>query len=222
MGIGRILGGALTGYGAGLVQSSVMADEERRQVALEKLRQENRTAEIETMANFNNRNAALSDARGDTNDARKTARQTDAEIKVGGAKFQQTLTLAEVEAANRKDLAKFQSSLNMNEAQAKAALDLNTLATQSRREVGDRVIAADGSMVQYAKDGSLIGRSAPGVFSPPSSGGGGAAPTLLQQSGGSAPKPAAKPAAQPVAKAPAVKKPPATTIKFDKNGNIVK
>lgn len=81
MGLGRILGGALAGYGAGQAEVARSAEEERRAIALENLRSQNQRDETTHTGNVNDRN-----------DARATVRRTDADlIKMGvGAEIDTT------------------------------------------------------------------------------------------------------------------------------------
>lgn len=195
MGIGRILGGALTGLGAGMVQSAVMADEERRQMALEKLRQENRMTEMNTQADLQDRNASRSDGRGDFYDARKTGRIATVEAAQSDKKFQQTLTLTQIEQGNRESLAKLQSSLNLTEIQQRGAVEAANEAKAQGSYVKEWVTNSEGMLVGITATGKQVSTN---VKPQPKAAEDGS--SILAQAGGRTPAPTA---ALPAPKTPA-------------------
>ena len=170
MGIGRILGGALTGLGTGMVATAAMADDERRGLALEKLRQENRTTELNTQADLQDRNAQRSDARSDVYGARDVQRKAIVNQAADATEFGRKKEIIGLEQNNKIAAMKVGSGLTMSENQQKASLDAAAAATRAGLEVDSSEITADGSKAFYSKSGKLISQTAAGVFLPRSSG----------------------------------------------------
>lgn len=223
--LGYILGGALQGVGSGMVADTQRRDSaaaataaERREIAMENLRAKRQSENNVQQGEITRQNATHTGdiqaeqarvgsgykitetnnefVQRDKNDARQVERQTSA-----------TITIDKAKTANDIAVAKITSGLKMTEAQASAAQDLANRATLAGLEVGETEIAADGSMVIYAKTGKLIGRTSAGVFTPKATD---AAEGVLARSGE-----ARQPAPAKTPKAPVT-----NTIKFDKNGNI--
>jgi hypothetical protein len=199
-GLGYVLGGFLEGAGKGLAMqgqeraAQAAADlESRRRIALENLRAENNSANSRLQADLNDRN-----------DARATARKTDATIVTDSARTENDIRLEGVrssnQAANQQALARLQSSLNLTEYEKKAALDLKSELDKEGRTAARFEVTADGRMVAYSGTGQVLRASPPGTFTPPGSKDGG---SIIEQARAAQSTPAPAPSPAPTKPAPA-------------------
>jgi len=207
----HILGGALQGIGAGLVQQgqqraaaeAASAQSEaamRREIALENLRTKNamtRDQQQSVMRMDEQENAGRVS---DWQAGRQVGRTTQATIVTDKAKTQNDITLKQLDAQNDRALASLKSSLSVNETQQKIAAEAIADATKNRYEVGETQIRADGALVLYSKSGQVISVSKPGQFTPPAATGMGAGFPAFP--GASSPAPAPGPAAAPSKRPP--------------------
>lgn len=183
-GFGTILGGALTGLGAGIAKQGEMDYETRRQSALETLRQQNAQA-LEGTRNQN----AQSNMRIQAEEQRTTQRERallddkldeNSQNRRTGA----TIKINQVQAENEKALVKFRSNAAINEYQSKAATDLANELAVAGQTVGEMKVAADGSIWAYSKTGKKLGNSNPGKFNPPATSGASGEGSALSRAGG--------------------------------------
>lgn len=158
--LGYIVGGAMQGIGGAMQQKAVSDAEERRQIALENLRQSNQQANLQLQAKLNDQNAANSDARGDFYDARKTARGATVDEASDKRKFGYQVELKKMEFANDEQKARLESAL----ATGRDAATLNLQAQIQRGEIRQIVESGDGQYYAIRGDGSRV---ATGVKVPP-------------------------------------------------------
>lgn len=192
-GLGYMLGGALAGYGQGMAEVAKSAEEERKQIALENLRQQNQKAMQQSqydLADRNNKRAAGYEA-----DKTLEINEQQAGIQADRDRRQHgyDVKMQDIRGNQAESQARLQASLN-------AAADKDRLAFQAKLDSGQV------QSVQESPDGYAIiyrdGRVEKTNIKPmPAStgtglGGGGTLVEQLQASGGTA-APAAKPAAAP-------------------------
>lgn len=214
--LGYIVGGALQGIGGAMGQQAQADADQRRQIALENLRQQNQQTNMRTQADLNDQNAAKSDARADYYGARKTARDATVDEASDKRKFGYQVELKKMEFANDEQKARLESTL----AQGRDAATLQLRAQIESGEIRQIVESGDGQYYAIRGDGSRV---ATGVKVPPKamesgSGGGSIVDAYRSRAGGagigsgagasppSTPAPA-KPAAKPAPAKPAPAKP---------------
>lgn len=195
MGLGRVIGGALQGYGRGTamvaeqdMRNEASEMEHRRQLALENLR-----AGIDKDARVHT--AELNDL----NDARATARDTDASIV--RHKVEATTQAERDERLHEYDqeAARIASQLRMSEDAARQRLGSQIEKDLRNGEaIGMEIDGTTGEKVVVYKDGRTVrtGIQATERELTPSSYGGGGTPSALDQARGLG-TPAAKPAPAP-------------------------
>lgn len=167
MGMGlALLGGALTGVGAGLTQKATYELDMRRQAALEQMKRESEAIRLQLSGEINDENAARQAARGDFYDAKKGVRDHGFKMTEAGVEIEGRVTLESVKAKNEAALAQLKHQFNMTEDQNKAALDLSNKLALNKQEVGYWDVAKDGSLIAYAKSGNRIGQTGAGIFNP--------------------------------------------------------
>src|SRR3546814_8299672 len=127
---GYIIGGALQGIGGAMAQQAQMDAEQRRQFALENLRQQNSQSNMRLQADLNDANAARSDARGDFYDARKTSRSADVDAASDARQFGYQVELKKMDFANDMERTRLESAL----AQGR---DAATMQLRSQIESGE-------------------------------------------------------------------------------------
>lgn len=220
LGLGMILGGALQGAGAGMAAQATADAEQRRAIALQQLKQENAVAldgvqtsnAIKTNEGLNTLNIARDTKQADLNDrndARKTGRDTSATIVIDSnrgkiqaasdaVKFKQQKELKQIDFSNDKALATLKADIELASDKEKLAY---ADALESDNYAGTAVNDA-GEYVIVSKDGST--KNAGFKVQPKES-----EETPVWQR-----TPDSKPAPKSTSTS--------TTIKFDKNGNIVK
>jgi len=214
--LGYIVGGALQGIGGAMGQQAQADADQRRQIALENLRQQNQQANMRMQADLNDQNASKSDARADYYGARKTARDATVEEVSDKRKFGYQVELKKMDFANDEQKARLESTL----AQGRDAATLQLRAQIESGEIKQIVESGDGQYYAIRGDGSQV---ATGVKVPPKvlqsgSGSGSIVDAYRNRGGGAgigsgatAPAPAtpapAKPAAKPAAAKPAAVKP---------------
>jgi hypothetical protein len=216
MAIGHIVGGALQGLGAGMAAKGQMDAEERRQFALERVRQQNamemanvgkenqkELIGVQTNANMDlDTHQAKND---DWRDARSTQRQMASTITVNNNQaqnqsklqkegFGQQLTLKSVDFANEKEMTRFRAGLDMQGVQQRAQIEQQMRSG----EISDVKEGEDGTYYAIRRDGSVsslgfrsVTQASP--FGDRISSAGGTPPPAP------APAPARQPAAQPKA-----------------------
>lgn len=142
-GLGYVIGGALSGLGAGLAKQAEMDWQQRRDMALEGLRaqreQSNIAAQGQQQRITQEREADLNDR----NAARATARQTTSTITID--KNRSTL-----DTARQERIAKVESQLRRTDAAAAEALKRASAAG----EVSDTFQDDQGNWYAIMKDGS--------------------------------------------------------------------
>lgn len=152
MGFGRIFGGALEGAGAGISEMAASKELERRQAALENLRSQNTSREQVERAQLT-----------DWADTRKTARDTNAELIVGG---QDNAAKAAREEADRKAKAAEKEADRQHDIRMqriKSDLDLRNDKESAKFKadiesglIVDTVVGEDGKWVGITKNGTAI------------------------------------------------------------------
>ena len=142
-GLGMILGGALSGFGAGMAKQGEMDFEQRRQAALENMRQQNQQTNIKLQGEeqrTTQRERALLDDQLNENDSK---RRTASTITVD--KNRNALDIAKSER-----LAKVESQLRRTDASAAEELKRQTAAG----EVSDTFQDDQGNWFVLYKNGS--------------------------------------------------------------------
>lgn len=157
--MGYIIGGAMQGIGGALQQQTIQDAEERRQIALENMRQQNQQTNMRMQAQLNDENAANSDARSDFYDARKTARTATVDETRDKRKFGYDVEMKKIEFTNDLARSKLDSALAMGRDAASARLK----AQIERGEIRQIVEGGDGQYYAIRGDGA---RQATGVRTP--------------------------------------------------------
>ena len=168
--IGHTAAGAIEGYGMGMAKDHEMAEEERRQVALEKLRRQHQSEDNVQRSDLNDRNAARQTAREADVSTERDYRQAGLDQEKDDRRFQQRLTEMDLNFANQRDMARLQSSLSVQE---QAAINANR-ATIENTENGLVLVYGDGKVRDL------------GIKAPPAASGGGGSSVLAAARGGTA------------------------------------
>jgi hypothetical protein len=199
MGIGTrmAVAGALQGIGGAIVQQGLLADQERRALALEKLKQENQAAQTRTQYDLMDRN-----------NANQTKRETDAGIirdrnqgniqaETDKRRFKQDLTLKTIDFNNDIEKSRFT---------AKSQIAMKALEQSlANGEVVETLEGNDGYVYARSRDGTT--KRTDVQFAPKESSGGGTLAEVRNGrgnvgSGGGAPASPPPPAAKPTGQAP--------------------
>lgn len=214
---GFILGGALQGIGAGLVQQGQVNAENARASATQRF--QDYLAQRKTQAD----DARATQQHGwdierDNNQAALRATQAEADAKNtavrDGTQQKYAVQMEGLKASNQAKIEGLKSTLSMTEYERKAALDLANDVSRSGQEIGHTEVAADGRMIIYSKSGEVLRASPPGTFNPRAAAaddgdllGSRGAPTATPAPRAPAPRPAAPapaPARQPLVKRPSL------------------
>ena len=169
--IGHVGAGALEGYGAGQQKQVEMAEEERRQVALEKLRRQHQSEDNVQRSDLNDRNAARQTARDASVSTERDYRQAGLDQEKDDRRFGQRMTELGITFKNQQELAVLQSRLSVQE---QAAINANR-ATIENTENGLVLVYGDGKVRDL------------GIKAPPAATEGGGSSVLAAARGGSAP-----------------------------------
>lgn len=198
-GIGRVLGGLLTGAGEGLEKQSMvdmqakrdsaLAEmQARRETALAALNHQYRVSEATTTADLTDRNAGR-------NDARDFAYGT----KKADQKFTQDKALKAIDFSNSASLEGLKHKYNLSEGAADDARTLDHDLKVAGVTVDHWEVTTDGRLTAYNKQGQLLSHtSVPGNFVPDGTKagdddeGGTIASAAAARGGGGAKKPEAK------------------------------
>lgn len=159
-GLGYVLGGALQGLGSGLAAQGQADAAQRREIALENLRTQNRRTEMVMGADLTDRN-----------DARSTARNTSKEITVGRAAATNQITVDGARTSNDIKLRTVDFRNQQQMARLNAALDTQRDASSQRLrqqlesgEISQTFEADDGQIWGMTKGGQRV---ATGVYFAP-------------------------------------------------------
>lgn len=152
-GLGFVLGGALQGFGQGLAAQGQQQWQERREIALEKLRSQNRTAEMQEQGRINDQNNASSTER--KLQADLTTQANDQNFRAGLAREGAKAAAAaqESEQAFKERMARLESALRTNQAVA----EINARATSENKQVFDiKTDEITGANFAILKDGTSV------------------------------------------------------------------
>jgi hypothetical protein len=208
MGIGQVIGGALSGLGEGLEKQSILNDENQRQARLQQATTDREMA----LAHLN---ASLTDQHDAAHQAREFAYGTATNAQKQGFEQQNIRLKGSVDLSNDTVIEGLKSKYNITEDQIKSMLDLKNQLTVAGQTADHWGVTTDGRMVAFNKQGGVLRYSAnPGSFVPSGesmSDSGGGVGTIDGEAasrgggnaagGSSSPKPAAatKPTGQPSA-----------------------
>lgn len=173
--LGHVLGGIGAAVGGAMIQRATTEAQQRHEMVLERVRAENRRADMNLQADLNDRNSSRSDARGDFYQGRSVARQTAATMTVDASRAAQR----ETEAQND-----FRRSVSMAELQTR----LQTESAATRARIEREMEANDIQDIREGRDGKLYGitrtgrRVDLGIMAPVAQTSGGSS-LLLQQPG---------------------------------------
>lgn len=120
-GLGYMLGGALAGYGQGMAEVAKSAEEERKQIALENLRQQNQKAMQQSQYDL-----------ADRNDARSTARETNKTIEVNKVQAGIQAERDDRLHGNEVDLLNRRNEQSMREIRERGRIDRSNSAEAAR------------------------------------------------------------------------------------------
>lgn len=137
-GLGFVLGGALSGYGQGMAEVGRSAEEERRAIALENLRNQNQSKRTQEQYDLMDRNAE-----------RQTERETDKTIKVNEINHQNDIEILGAKGSQDEKKLRLQSALDREETAASLKLqkELGSGKVHQVIEGGDgyyHVVYSDG------------------------------------------------------------------------------
>lgn len=203
MGLGRIIGGALQGAGAGIAEVGRSAEEERRSIALEKLRQSNAIELDDNRSSNSMAEATHSGVIDDTLNKNQTARQTDAATILESHKSNLNRveaneerdwrgTQADKDRAHDSTMARLSSALRQSENAASQRLGAEIDKDLAAGTLDNVITDENGYLVKMYRDG----RSVPTNIRPEPSGSSSGGGSALEQArglgggGASAPTPA--------------------------------
>ena len=169
--IGYTAAGAIEGYGMGMAKDYEMAEEERRQVALEKLRRQHQSEDNVQRTELQDWSASRQTAREADVAAASDYRRGEIQNEQDDRRFAQKMTEIGVTFKNQKDMARLQSSLSVQE---QAAINANR-ATIENTENGLVLVYGDGKVRDL------------GIKAPPAATASGGSSVLAAARGGSAP-----------------------------------
>lgn len=159
-GLGYVLGGALQGLGSGLAAQGQADATQRREIALENLRTQNRRGEMVMDADLRDRN-----------DARSTTRDTSKQITVGKANTSNQITVDTARTKNDIQLKTIDYRNQQQMARLNSALDTQRDASSQRLrqqmqsgEISETFEADDGQIWGLTKGGQRV---ATGVYFAP-------------------------------------------------------
>lgn len=169
-GLGMVLGGALSGFGAGLAQQGQMDFQQRRDMALENLRNQNKQTEIAVQGNENRKTEMVEADLTDRNNARQNARTTSSTMAIDKNKNS-------LDTAKAERLARLEAELGRTNAAAAEALKRETAAG----EVSDTFQDEQGNWYVLYKNGQQKSLNVKGALKAPA---GGASGNILDRAGG--------------------------------------
>lgn len=164
MGLGArmLLGGALQGLGAGIAAKGQADAEERRQIALENLRAKNQSEK--DARDHSNEKDRLTQQYGlmDTNNAKQTARETDAAIVKDNVRTKNDITIKGVEHKQKVELTQIDFKNDQAMANLQGAIQRSNTAASQRLakdlesgEVTQLFEGGDGTYYQMRRDGTI-------------------------------------------------------------------
>lgn len=156
MGIGAVLGGALQGFGNGIAETGRLAEAERREIALENLRNSNDINRLEVSGRIQNDNAAASDKRGFRYGVAKGIADTNNALKRDAGQQNHELTKIDIQNKNEQAMARLQSSLKMTESQTDFAQKAAFEAEQAGTYIKDYQVNEAGEIVGLTATGKVI------------------------------------------------------------------
>jgi hypothetical protein len=160
MGIGQIIGGALSGLGEGLEKQTILNNEDARQQRL----QEATSAREMALANLNSH---LQDTRDANHQARDFAYGTATNAQKQGFEQQNIRLKGSVDLTNDKTIEGLKHQYNISEDQIKSMLDLKKDLAVAGQTADHWGVTTDGRMVAFNKQGGVLRYSAnPGSFVP--------------------------------------------------------
>jgi hypothetical protein len=166
-GIGYIIGGALQGFGEGMAaqadqdyKTSLVEAQARRDAALEALRHQNRTDELQT-------ESGLVDTRDANHQAREFGYGTKRDQQKQGYEQTNIVLKGKVDFQNDAALAKLRSQYNITEGAAHDARELQKQLTLNGVTADHWAVTTDGKIVAFNKNGDVLKYSAhEGSFNP--------------------------------------------------------
>ena len=141
-GLGMILGGALSGFGAGLAKQGEMDFQQRRDTALENLRNQNQQDNIRLQAGEQRTTQREQADLNDRNDARQEARRTSSTMAID--KNRNTL-----DTQQRERLARLEAALRTQQTAQTAQIE----AQIRNGEITDTLQDEQGNYFAVYKDG---------------------------------------------------------------------
>lgn len=141
-GLGMVLGGALSGFGAGLAKQGEMDFQQRRDTALENLRNQNQQTNMRIQADEQRTTQAEGAKLDDWKDSRSNERRTSSTMTID--KNRNTL-----DTAQRERLAKLEASLRTQQSTQTAQIE----AQIRSGEITDTLQDDQGNFYAIYKDG---------------------------------------------------------------------
>lgn len=141
-GLGTVLGGALSGFGAGIAKQGELDWQQRRDMALESLRNQNQQDNMRLQASEQRTTQREQADLNDRNDARKTARDTSSTITIDKNRSQ-------LDTASRERLARLESALRSQQTAESARIE----AQIRSGEIIDTLQDADGNYYALYRNG---------------------------------------------------------------------
>lgn len=169
-GLGTVLGGALSGFGAGIAKQGELDWQQRRDMALEGLRNQNQQDNMRLQASEQRTTQREQADLNDRNDARKTARDTSSTITIDKNRSQ-------LDTASRERLAKLESALRSQQTAESARIE----AQIRSGEIIDTLQDADGNYYALYRNGQQKPLNIKGAPKAPPSGAGS---NILDRAGG--------------------------------------
>lgn len=160
MGIGQVIGGALSGLGEGLEKQTISNQEDARQQRL----QEATAAREMALAHLN---STLTDTRDANHQAREFSYGAQTAKQKQGFEQQNIRLRGTIDLTNDKVIENLKHDHNISEDTIKSALDLKKELAVAGQTVDHWAVTTDGKMVAFDKKGDVLRYSAnPGSFVP--------------------------------------------------------
>lgn len=169
-GLGTVLGGALSGFGAGIAKQGELDWQQRRDMALEGLRNQNQQDNMRLQASEQRTTQREQADLNDRNDARKTARDTSSTMTIDKNRSQ-------LDTASRERLARLESALRSQQTAESARIE----AQIRSGEIIDTLQDADGNYYALYRNGQQKPLNIKGAPKAPP---GGAGSNILDRAGG--------------------------------------
>jgi hypothetical protein len=150
--LGHVLGGIGAAVGGAMVQRATTEAQQRHEMVLERVRAENRRADMTMQADLNDRNDGRSAQRGDFYDGRRVARTTAATMTIDNNRTVNRENEAQSDFRRSVSMAEIQAHLQTRSANERAAFD----RSQQANDIQEYREGADGRLYGFTRTGRRV------------------------------------------------------------------